>query len=205
MIKLGTFNVRSLSSEEKYLELTRALKTINIDIIGLSEVRRLGCQIEEYEDFILCYIGQTKGQYGVGFLIRRNLKANITNFTGISERVALLQLKFDDSNISIIQAYAPTMTSSTDKLDTFYKDLKKAHTLADKTVIVTGDFNAKIGLPTKEENLIMGRYGYGQRNERGEILLEYAMEYKLSIMNTFFKKRDSRKWTWLSPDSNTKN
>lgn len=56
----------------------------------MSEVRRLGTQIEEYVDFILCYISQTPGQYGVGFLVRKNLKENIESFTGLSIRVAML-------------------------------------------------------------------------------------------------------------------
>lgn len=36
-------------------------------------------------------------------------------------------------------------------------------------------------------------------------LIEYASEYNLAIMNTFFKKKGNRKWTWLSPDKKTSN
>lgn len=97
----------------------------------------------------------------MGFLIKKILKNNITNFTGISERVALLQLKFEEFYISIIQTYAPTESSSDDEISKFYNDIKKAHTLADHNVLVIGDFNAKIGQPRVEESLIMGKYGYG--------------------------------------------
>ena len=68
-----------------------------------------------------------------------------------------------------------------------------------------GDFNAKIGHPKKEENLVLGHYGYGERNERGQKLIDYASEYNLKIMNTFFKKKPNKKWTWMSPDQATKN
>ncbi|CAF4764531.1 unnamed protein product [Pieris macdunnoughi] len=68
-----------------------------------------------------------------------------------------------------------------------------------------GDFNAKIGMPGPYEREIMGKYGYGTRNLRGERLIQYANEYKLSVMKTFFKKKQSRKWTWISPDQRTKN
>lgn len=84
-------------------------------------------------------------------------------------------------------------------------DLQKAQEQADKTLLVIGDLNAKIGYPKHEEHMIMGRYGYGQRNPRGERLIQYAYENHLSVMNTYFKKRNSRKWTWISPDNNTKN
>ncbi|XP_022821436.1 uncharacterized protein LOC111352944 [Spodoptera litura] len=165
----------------------------------------MGCHIEEYSEHVLCYIGETKGLYGVGFLIKKAWKNNITNFTGISERVALLQMQFGRVNISIIQAYAPTERSNDTDIENFYSDLKKAHTLADEKVIVLGDFNAKIGQPKNDEKLVLGQYGLGQRNERGEQLLEYAFEYGLAIINTYFKKRPSRRWTWKSPDESVKN
>lgn len=68
-----------------------------------------------------------------------------------------------------------------------------------------GDFNAKVGQPKPEENFIMKKYGYGTRNERGERLVVFAKENKLSIINTFFKKPNNRRWTWRSPDGLTKN
>ncbi|CAH2090099.1 unnamed protein product [Euphydryas editha] len=205
-LKICTYNVKSLVSFEKYIELTNALKNINFDIIGLSEVRRVGCSIEEYQDYILCYTGQTKGLYGVGFLVKKELKNNITKFTGISERVALLQLEFRNFPISLIQAYAPTEKANEDEIQKFYEDLNQAHSLIDGRVLVTGDFNAKIGQQQKtDNNQIIGRFGFGKRNERGERLIEYATEHKLAVMNTFFKKKNHRKWTWISPDRKTVN
>ncbi|XP_050672807.1 craniofacial development protein 2-like [Leptidea sinapis] len=165
----------------------------------------MGCHIEEYPDYIFCCIGETKGLYGVGFLIKKAWKSNITNFTGISERVALLQLKFEKLNISIIQAYAPTERSSEAEIQNFDADLKKAHTMADENVLVLGDFNAKIGRKKIGESFIKGNYGVGQRNERGERLIDYAFEYRLAIINTYLKKRPIRKWTWESPDKTVKN
>ncbi|CAK1582177.1 unnamed protein product [Parnassius mnemosyne] len=204
-LKIGTFNVRSLSSIERYLQLTYALEEIDFDILGLSEVKKTGYSIEEYREYILCYIGQTKGLHGVGFLVKKKHKHMISNFTGISERVALLQLKTEKFNISIIQAYAPTEASQEEDIATFYSDMLKAHSLTDNIIIVMGDFNAKIGWPKKEEWLCMGSYGYGERNERGERLINYALEHKLSIMNTFFKKKARRRWTWMSPNEKIKN
>lgn len=197
--------MRSLSSPERLLDLTQALEKIEYDIIGLAEVRRTGCKIEEHQDFILCYKGETKGLHGVGFLIKKTLKQNIIDFIGISERVALLKLKFKNQPITIIQAYAPTERAKEDEMQKFYDDLKNAQDTQDTNVLVIGDFNAKIGQPRKFENLIMGKYGYGKRNERGEWLLQYAREQHLSIMNTYFKKKQQRRWTWVSPDNKTKN
>ena len=55
------------------------------------------------------------------------------------------------------------------------------------------------------ENSIMGPYGIGERNERGDRLVEFAASRKLYIGNSKYKKKDSRKWTWKSPDGSVKN
>ena len=161
--------------------------------------------MEEHEDYIFCYIGRTKGLYGVGFLIKKKFKKNIHNFKGISERIALLQLKFEKCSLSIIQAYAPTERSTEEEIDNFYEELEVAHELADKKVIVMGDFNAKIGSYKTNIYPIMGRHSFGEPNERGDRLINYALQHKLSIMNTFFKKKLSHRWTWRSPDQKIRN
>lgn len=141
----------------------------------------------------------------MGFLIKKKFKNNITNFIGISERIALLQVKFECFSLSLIQAYAPTERSTQDEIDKFYKDIEYAHTMTEGMIIVMGDFNAKIGCPKADYYPVMGKHGYGVCNERGERLLSYAYQHNLSVMNTFFKKKESRRWTWSSPDQTTKN
>lgn len=58
-----------------------------------------------------------------------------------------------------------------------------------------GDFNAKIG-KHKQNDRAVGEYGIGERNERGDRLIEFAESLKLYITNSFFKKSVNRKWTW---------
>lgn len=197
--------MRSLSTKERLLELTYALKNINFDIIGLGEVRRMGCNIEEHQEYILCYFGETAGLYGVGFLVKKIYKKNIVSFTGISERVAVLKLKFEHELLTLVQAYAPTEQASEEEIDQFYNDIRKTQEIQDRNLIVMGDFNARVGQPKKYEKIILGKFGYGKRNERGNKLVQYACEQKLSIMNTYFKKNADRRWTWISPDQKTKN
>ncbi|GBP80788.1 Craniofacial development protein 2 [Eumeta japonica] len=171
----------------------------------LGEVRRKGCNIEEHQEYILCYIGETTGLYGVGFLVKKIHKQNIVSFTGISERVAVLKLKYEHELLTLVQAYAPTEQASEEETDEFYNDIRKAQENQDRNVIVMGDFNARVGQPKKYEKFRMGNFGYGKRNERGNKLVQYAYEQKLSIMNTYFKKDADRRWTWISPDQKTVN
>ena len=71
--------------------------------------------------------------------------------------------------------------------------------------IVMGDFNAKVGGQTNKSERATGCFGLGQRNERGDTLAEWATSNNFKIMNTPFQKKAGRRWTWRSPDGNTKN
>lgn len=200
-----TYNVRTLSTYGKLIELTEALKNVNFDIIGLSETRRLGIKIEEYENCILCHSGLTQGQYGVGFLIKSDHKKCIESFIGISDRIALLNLNIQNKQLSIIQVYAPTEAARDEEIDSFYADLYRAMEIAHHSYIIMGDLNAKIGQPRSEEYLIMKPNGYGVRNQRGQKLIDFAVENKIAILNTYFKRKPNRKWTWRSPNGEYKN
>ena len=51
----------------------------------------------------------------------------------------------------------------------------------------------------------MGNFGYGDKNDRGERLLEFALEHDMMICNMKFQQKDCRKWTWRSNDGKTRN
>jgi len=50
--------------------------------------------------------------------------------------------------------------------------------------IVLGDFNAKIG--EGKQDLLVGPHGLGDRNERGDVLMEWCEEKELIVTNTLF-------------------
>ena len=66
-------------------------------------------------------------------------------------------------------------------------------------------FNAKVGGQTNTSERAIGCFGLSQRNERGDTLVEWATSNNFKIMNTQFQKKAGRRWTWRSPDGNTKN
>ena len=69
-----------------------------------------------------------------------------------------------------------------------------------------GDFNPKIGVRNIKENMkCTGPFGTGNRNERGERLLDFAEENNLVVTNSLFLKAANRYWTWEAPGGVTKN
>ena len=69
-----------------------------------------------------------------------------------------------------------------------------------------GDFNANIGVRNIKDNMkCTGPFGTGNRNERGERLLDFAEENNLVVTNSFFFKAANRYWTWEASGGVTKN
>ena len=103
--------------------------------------------------------------------------------------------------------YAPTTDSSEEDIETFYEQLEHIiEELPKKDVkIIIGDWNVKVGTDNVGWEQVMGAHGYGERNDRGERLLEFVAKNELFITNTRFQQKDSRKWTWMAPDGNHTN
>ena len=62
-----------------------------------------------------------------------------------------------------------------------------------------------VGLRKDLEEKCLGPFGIGERNERGERLLDFVASRNLFIGNKLFKKSLKRYWTWESPNATTHN
>lgn len=116
-----------------------------------------------------------------------------------------LDLQFGKESLTFIQVYAPTDKASEPKIEQFYDSIADALHKTGKNVFILGDLKAKIGCPLEEEDLVMGKYGYGERNERGSRLIQFCLQHNFKIMNSYFKKHLKQKWTWQSQDGKTRN
>ena len=107
---------------------------------------------------------------------------------------------------TIIQVYAPTESSSIEDLEQFYSLLEETiNKHKTHRIILMGDFNSKVGHKEHDDEEPMGPYGYGRRNIRGDRLIQFAQGQRLKIVNTFFKKDKTSRWTWIAPNRKTKN
>jgi hypothetical protein len=94
--------------------------------------------------------------------------------------------------------YAPTSAAPDREIDVFYDDISNALEEFSRCtwLFVIGDFNAKIGVSNGDEREVVGLFGLGQRNVRGDTLVDFARKKELFICNSRFKKKDSKRWTW---------
>ena len=184
-------------------ELEEELKENNMkwDVIGFGEVRRKEESFTTLQSGHLLYHSEANnGQAGVGFLVNKKWKDNITRVSSGNSRVVELVLRITDIyQLKIVQLYAPTTSHSDEETDNFYNNIDK---VLKKQM---GDFNSKVGRQTNTSERATGCFGLGQRNERGDTLVEWATSKNIKIMNTQFQKKAGRRWIWRSPDGHTRN
>lgn len=188
--KVATWNVRSLLQAGKLANVIQEMDQLKINIIALSETKWPGTKkIISSEHHIFCSGGEenTKQTCGVVFIVHKKLANKVTNFTSVSERIALLQLAGNKVNVNILQVYAPTADKQDHEIESFYEQLTntlKPRKKQDITIIL-GDFNAKVGHGRMQN--IVGEHGLGTRNGRGDRLVQFCQEERFSIANTWFQ------------------
>ena len=72
-------------------------------------------------------------------------------------------------------------------------------------LLILGDLNAKVGSINEGKEHIMGKQGCGVANDNGGRLINFCQENNLIIGGTIFQHKDIYKWTWTSPDGQTRN
>ena len=112
---------------------------------------------------LLYHYEANNGQAGVGFLVNKKWKNNITRVSSGNSRVAELVLRITDIyQLKIVQVYAPTTSHSDDETDNLYNTIDKILEKQTHYTIVMGDFNAKVGGQTNTSERATGCFGLGQ-------------------------------------------
>ncbi|GFS05752.1 craniofacial development protein 2-like [Elysia marginata] len=183
IIRVGTWNIRTLLQKGKLDNVKMEMETLNINILGLSEVRWKGANDIQTGKFRFLYSGRATHERGVGLLVDQEVSEAVKGYWPVSDRVLLLKISGKPMDLNIIQVYAPTSTSSEEEIKTFYEELKKAMSecTSQDPLIIMGDFNAKVGQHRNEK--AVGKNGLGIRNERGEQLVTISL---MSHVKKFF-------------------
>lgn len=157
------------------------------------------------DDHTVYYSGNDQGgANGVAFVTSKHISKFALGYNPVSDRIITLRLQGRPLNVSFIQVYAPTSTASEDTVESFHNQLQDTLDNVPKRDIamIVGDFNAKVGegFQLEEEQKVIGKYGPGMRNERGNKLMDFCFANSLTIANTLFQLHPRRKYTCLSPN-----
>ena len=146
-IRVGTWNVRTLYESGKLDNVKQEMRRLEMNILGICESRWTGNNEFISDEFKVLHAGGGKHERGVAMVLDQQISKSLLGWCPFSDRVMLVRLKGKQTNIAIIQVYAPTSTSSEEAIDEFYEVLEKARTQCKSTdvTIIMGDLNAKVG------------------------------------------------------------
>ncbi|RZF44528.1 hypothetical protein LSTR_LSTR002301 [Laodelphax striatellus] len=173
----------------KVHNVIQEMNRLSIQVMGVSECRWKDKGQRDILDKTVYYSGITDGSNlnGVAVMIDQSIKKAVKNFLPLSDRVMLLQLNLDIGTLNLIQVYAPTAEKEDEIIEKFYEDVSRVMevTRHQDVTLIMGDLNAKMG--QCQSNKWMGRFGLGERNERGDRLLQFCQENNMVITNTLFE------------------
>ena len=133
---------------------------VNINILGITELRWTGMGEFNSDDHYIYYCGQESlRRNGVPIIVNRRVQNAVLGCSLKKDRMISLQGK--PFNIMVIQAYAPTSNTEEAEVEQFYEDLQDLLEITPKkdVLFIIRDWNAKVGI--QETPGITGKFGLG--------------------------------------------
>ena len=141
----GTWNVRS--TYQGHLDVIKQdMARVNIDILGVSELKWTGMGEIHSDNHYIYYCGQESlRRNGVAIVVNKRVWNAILWCSLKKTQWSLFISKANNS--TVIQVYAPTGNAEEADVEWFYEDLQDHLELKPKkdVIFIIGDWNAKVG------------------------------------------------------------
>ena len=161
-------------------EITR----VNIDILGISELRWTGMGEINSEDHYIYYCGQESlRRDGVTIIVNKRVQNAVLGFNLKNNRMISICFQSKPFNITVIRVYALTRNAEEAEVEQFYEDLQDLLelTLTKDVLFIIRDCSAKVR--NQEIPGVTGKFGPGEQNGAGQRLTEFCQN-ALVIENT---------------------
>ena len=150
---------------------------VNVDILGITELKWTGMGEFNSDDHCIYYCGQESlRRNGVAIMVNKRVRNAVLGCNLKNERMISVRFQGKPFNMTVIQAYARTRNTEEAEVERFYEDLQDLLELTPQKdfLFIIGDWNAKVG--SQETPGIAGKFGLGVQNEAGQKLIEFARE-----------------------------
>ena len=121
---MGTWNIRSMN-QGKLEVVKQEMARVNIDILGISELRWTGMGEFDSDDHYIYYCGQEslRGN-GVAILVNKTVQSAVLGCNLKNNRKISVHFQGKPFNITVIQVYAPTSNAEEAELNGSMKTYK---------------------------------------------------------------------------------
>ena len=167
-------------NQGKLERVKQEMARVNIDILGISELKWTGMGEFNSDDHYIYYCGQESlRRNGVAITVNKRVRNAVLGCKLKNDRMISVRLQGKPFNITVIQVYAPPSNTEETEVEQYYKDLQDLLELTpQKDVFIIEDWNAKVG--SQETPGVTGRFGLGIQNEAGKRLIEFCQKINWS-------------------------
>ena len=158
-------NDRSMN-QGKLEVIKQEMTRLNIDILGISELKWTGMSEFNSDDHYSYYCGQESlRRNGVAIIVNKRVQNAVLGCNLKNDRMISVRFQGKSFNITVIQVYAPTSNAEEAEVEQFYEDLQDLLELTPPkdVLFIIEDYNAKEG--SQETPGITGKFGLGVQNE----------------------------------------
>ena len=137
---------------------------VNIDILGISELKWTGMGEFNSDDHYIYYCGQESlRRNGVAIVVNKRVRNAVLGCNLKNDRMVSVHFQGKPFDITVIQVYF--LTNKAEEVEQFYEDLQALSELTPKkdVLFIIGEWNAKVG--TQEMPGVTGKFDLGIRNE----------------------------------------
>ena len=105
--------------------IKQEMARVNVNILGISEVKRTAMGEFNSDDDYINYCGQKSlSRNGVGIIIKKRVWNAGLGSSLKNDRMISVHLQGKPFNVTVIQAYAPTSKAEEAEVEWFYEDLQ---------------------------------------------------------------------------------
>ena len=121
---IGTWNVRSMN-QGKFKVLKQEMARVNVDILGISELKWTGMGEFNSDDHYIYYCGQESlRKNGVAIMVNKRVQNAVLGCNLKNDRMISVRFQGKPFNITVIQAYASTSNAEEAEVERFYETYK---------------------------------------------------------------------------------
>ena len=150
---------------------------VNVDILGISEIKWTGMGEFNSDDHYIYYCGQESlRRNGVAIMVNKRVRNAVLGCNLKNDRMISVRLQGKPFNITVIQVYVPTSNAEEAEVERFYEDLQDLLEITHKkdVLFIIGDWKAKVG--SQETPGVTGKFGLGIQNGVGQRLIDFCHE-----------------------------
>ena len=169
-------------------EFKQEMPRVNVNILGISELKWTGIGEINSDDHYIYYCGEESlRRNGVAIIVIKRVQNAVLGCNLKNDRMISVHFQDKPFNIMVIQVYTPTSNAEEAEIEWIYEDLQDLLELTPRkdVLFIIGDLNAKVG--SQETPGVTGKFGIGVRNEAGQRLIEFCQENTVVIANTLFQ------------------